>query len=107
MDWLTNLREGLDTPPHQAAAVLATTLLVLVLVYFLKRLLLKAAARAPDKIDSSLIQRLYRPVRVSVLVYGFIKSFSHFFELCRIFLYRYSRLQQCVHTSNRFQHHHC
>lgn len=74
MDWLTNLREGLDTPPHQAAAVLATTLLVLVLVYFLKRLLLKAAARAPDKIDSTLIQRLYRPVRVSVLVYGFIKS---------------------------------
>ena len=68
MEWLTNLREGLDTPPHQAAAVLAMTLLVLVLVYFLKRLLLKAAARAPEKIDSTLIQRLYRPVRVSVLV---------------------------------------
>ena len=74
MDWLTNLREGLDTPPHQAAAVLGMTLLVLVLVYFLKRLLLKAAVRAPDKIDATLIQRLYRPVRISVLVYGFIKS---------------------------------
>lgn len=74
MNWLNDLRASLDAPMHHAAAVLGTTLFALLLVYLLKRILLNAAQKTDSSLDDIIIQRLYRPVRVSILVYGFVKS---------------------------------
>ena len=74
MNWINDLRASFDAPAHQAALVLITTLFVLVLVYLLKRILLKTARNTTSSLDEIIVFRLYRPVRVSVLLYGFLKS---------------------------------
>jgi MscS family membrane protein len=68
------LREFFNSPTRHMALVLGTTLLVLALVYVLKRLFLSAAKRSESSLDDIIIQRLYRPTRVSVLLYGFVKT---------------------------------
>ena len=74
MNWINDLRASFDAPAHQAALVLVTTLFVLVLVYLLKRILLKTARNTTSSLDEIIVFRLYRPVRVSVLLYGFLKT---------------------------------
>jgi MscS family membrane protein len=71
---MDNLREFFNTPAGHVALVLGTTLVVLTLVYLLKRVLLKAAKRSESTLDDIIVKRLYRPIRVSVLLYGFVKT---------------------------------
>jgi small-conductance mechanosensitive channel len=72
--WFSDLRQSFDAPMHQAALVLATTVFAIFLLYILKRVLIKAAKRTKSTIDDIIIDRLYRPVRVSILLYGFVQS---------------------------------
>jgi MscS family membrane protein len=71
---MDNLRDFFNTPTRHMALVLGVTLVVLVSVYLLKWVFLKAAKRTESTLDEIIVQRLYRPAQVSVLLYGFVKA---------------------------------
>lgn len=71
---MDRLRDLFNTPTRHMVFVLGTALLVLGLVYVLKRVLLKAAGRTENTLDDLIVHQLYRPTRVSLLLYGFVKT---------------------------------
>jgi small-conductance mechanosensitive channel len=71
---MDRLRDFFNTPTRHMVLVLGTTLVILALVYVLKRVFLKAAERTESTLDDFIVQKLYRPTRVSVLLYGFVKA---------------------------------
>lgn len=73
MNWFQDLQVYFDSPTRQIGLVLGTTLFTLFLVYLLKRVLLNAAARTKTTVDEVVVRSLYRPVRISILLYGFVK----------------------------------
>lgn len=73
MNWFRDIQVYFDSPLRQMGLVLGTTLFTVFLVYVLKRILLNVALRTKTTFDEVVVHALYRPVRVSILLYGFVK----------------------------------